>query len=103
MTELRQVALGASQLKISAIGFGAMHLANTSRCTPEHATSVIHRVLDLGITLIDTSDRYCHDENDAHINEKQIAAALATYAGDTSRVCVATKGGMLRPGGMWVR
>jgi|CXWL01.1.fsa_nt_gi aryl-alcohol dehydrogenase-like predicted oxidoreductase len=103
MTELRQVALGASQQRISAIGFGAMHLANGERCTPENATSVLHRALELGVTLIDTADRYCRDETDAHINEKQIAAALATYAGDISRVCVATKGGMLRPGGMWVR
>ena len=64
---------------------------------------VVHRVLDLGVTLLDTSDRYCQDETAAHINEKQIAEALSTYSGDASAVCVATKGGMLRPSGMWVR
>lgn len=103
MAKLRQVALGASGTTISVVGFGAMHLAIGKRGAPEDVTNLLHHVLDCGITLIDTSDRYCHDEADIHLNEKQIATALATYSGDTSRICVATKGGLLRPGGMWVR
>ena len=103
MSLLDTVQLGESNVNISRMGFGAMHLADAASCSPEAATTVLHRVLELGVTLIDTADRYCTNESDAHCNERQIAAALSTYTGDASTVCVATKGGMLRPGGKWVR
>jgi len=103
MTELRQVSLGSSNTQISAIGFGAMHLAYESDCTDAVAEQVLHAVIGLGVTLIDTADRYCRDERDAHSNERQIASALRSYHGDTSSICVATKGGMLFPDGKWVR
>jgi aryl-alcohol dehydrogenase-like predicted oxidoreductase len=64
--------------------------------------AVIHAALDAGCTLLDTADVYCHDENDIGHNERLIAAALRTWPGDRSRVVVATKGGMRRPGGAWI-
>src|SRR5262245_41309532 len=56
---------------------------------------------DAGITLFDTSDAYCWDQDDVGHNERLIARALAAWHGDRSRVLVATKGGLTRPGGRW--
>ena len=89
--------------KISAIGLGAMPLSRSGRPSEPDAISVIHKALDLGVTLIDTSDAYCKDESDKHHNESLIAKALQEYSGDTSSVTVATKGGLLRPEGRWTR
>lgn len=103
MSKLRQAALGTTDIQISVIGFGAVHLAYQPHCTGNTAEHVLCRVIDLGVTLIDTADRYCQDEADAHANERQIASALRSHPGDTSEICVATKGGMLFPDGRWVR
>ena len=72
--------------KISAIGLGAMPLSLSGRPAEEDAIAVIHKALDLGVTLIDTSDAYCKDESDKHHNESLIAKALQEYSGDTSIV-----------------
>lgn len=90
-------------LKISAIGLGAMPLSLTGRPSEQEAIAVIHKALDLGVTLIDTADAYCQDESDKHHNESLIAKALQQYSGDTSSVTVATKGGLMRPQGSWTR
>jgi aryl-alcohol dehydrogenase-like predicted oxidoreductase/predicted kinase len=65
------------------------------------AIAVLHAALDAGVTLLDTADVYCWDDDERGHNEKLIARALATWQGDRSRVIVATKGGMTRPGGRW--
>jgi aryl-alcohol dehydrogenase-like predicted oxidoreductase/histidinol phosphatase-like enzyme/predicted kinase len=62
---------------------------------------VLHAALEAGITLLDTADAYCWDDGDRGHNERLIARALATWSGDRSRVTVATKGGIIRPGGRW--
>ncbi|MGK7916581.1 MAG: aldo/keto reductase [Prochloraceae cyanobacterium] len=51
-------------LKISAIGLGGMPLSLTGRPSEAEAIAVIHKALDLGVTLIDTADAYCQDESD---------------------------------------
>jgi aryl-alcohol dehydrogenase-like predicted oxidoreductase/predicted kinase len=66
------------------------------------ATAVLHAALDAGIDFFDTADAYCRDEADNGHNERLIAGALATRPGGRSRVRVATKGGLTRPGGRWV-
>ncbi|WP_036486371.1 aldo/keto reductase [Myxosarcina sp. GI1] len=91
------------ELKISAIGLGAMPLSISGRPSESDAIAVIHQALDSGVTLIDTADSYCQDESDKHHNEKLIAKALQQYQGDTSAVTVATKGGVIRPQGSWQR
>jgi len=78
-----------------------MPLSIQGRPSEEQAIEVIHRALDLGVTLIDTADSYCLDENDKHHNEKLIAKALSLYSADTSSIIVATKGGLMRPQGRW--
>src|SRR5215207_948403 len=89
-------------LTVSAIGLGAMPFA--TREAAGRAERTIHAALDAGVTLIDTADAYTPDPSDLGFNERQVASALASYGGDTSRVLIATKGGHTRtPGGGWGR
>jgi aryl-alcohol dehydrogenase-like predicted oxidoreductase len=100
---MQQVKLGRTDLEVSVIGIGGMPMSLSGR--PDEATSVaaIHRALELGVTFIDTADAYCIDEGDKHHNETLIARALASFPGDTSKVVVATKGGLMRHEGRWPR
>ena len=87
---------------VSAIGLGAMPLSTKEpRPSPEDAEAVVHAALDAGVTLIDTADAYARDESEFGHNESLVAAALASYGGDTSSVLVATKGGHTRRGTDW--
>jgi aryl-alcohol dehydrogenase-like predicted oxidoreductase len=95
--------LGNTDLSISAIGLGGMPMSLNNRPTESQAIAVSHRALALGVTLIDTADSYCKDESDKHHNERLIAKALQQYQGNTSQVTVATKGGLMRPDGNWIR
>ena len=95
--------LGNTDVTISSIGLGGMPMSLSGRPPESQAIEVIHRALDLGVTLIDTADSYCKDEPDKHHNEQLIHKALQQYQGDVSHVTVATKGGMMRPNGDWTR
>jgi aryl-alcohol dehydrogenase-like predicted oxidoreductase len=95
--------LGNTSVWISAMGLGGMPLSLSGRPSEWEAIAVVHRALDLGITILDTADSYCQNETDKHHNESLIAKALQQYAGDTSQVIVATKGGLMRPHGSWTR
>lgn len=95
--------LGKTDINISVIGLGGMPMSLSSRPPEKQAIAVIHRALDLGVTLIDTADSYCQDESDKHHNERLICKALQEYTGDTSQIKVATKGGLMRPHGSWTR
>lgn len=95
--------LGNTDVTVSAIALGGMPMSLSSRPPESQSIQVIHRALDLGVTLIDTADSYCKDESDKHHNEKVIAKALQEYSGDASKVTVATKGGLMRPNGAWTR
>jgi len=95
--------LGKTGVFVSAIGLGGMPMSIYNRPPESDSIQVIHRALDLGITFIDTADSYCKDESDKHHNERLIHKALSTYAGDTSQVVVATKGGLMRPNESWTR
>jgi len=79
-----------------------MRLSTAADRDEGRAVAVIHAALDAGATLLDTADAYCHDESDLGHNERLVARALATWPGDRSRLIVATKGGIRRPGGAWV-
>ncbi len=93
--------LGPTGLDLSSIGLGGMPMSISGRPSEAQSIAVIHRALELGVTLIDTADVYCLNDDDLGHNERVIAKALATYAGDRSRVLVATKGGLERPNGAW--
>lgn len=89
-------------VKVSAIGLGAMPMSVEGRPDEDRSLQTIHRALDLGITLIDTADAYGLGADEVGHNERIIAKGLATWSGDASEVLVATKGGHTRgPGGGW--
>ena len=94
-------SLGRNAPQVSAVGYGGMHLSIQNRPPEEQALRVIHAALDAGVTLIDTADVYCLDDNEIGHNERLISRALRTSQADRQGLSVATKGGMRRPGGRW--
>ena len=84
------------------IGLGSMRLSTERDRDEARGLAVLHAALDAGITFFDTADAYCWDETETGHNERLIAQALAAWSGDRSRIIVATKGGLTRPGGRWV-
>src|SRR5262245_55894579 len=85
--ETRQ--LGSRGPQVSAIGFGAMSIGladvYTSSVHDDQAVALIHRALDLGVTLIDTADVYGS-------SEIQVGKALK---GRRESVVLATKFGFV--------
>ncbi|MFF4352641.1 aldo/keto reductase [Streptomyces sp. NPDC001530] len=89
-------------LRVGAIGLGAMPLSIEGRPDEARALATVHAALDAGVTLLDTADSYHLPGADPGHNERLVARALATYGSDTSEVLVTTKGGRGRPAdGSW--
>jgi len=88
---------------MTRIALGCMRLSTEGDRDDARSLAVIHAALDAGIALLDTADAYCLAADDAGHNERLIARALASWSGDRSRVRVATKGGLVRPRGEWIR
>ena len=80
-----------------------MPLSIAGRPPPDQAIQVILAALDSGETLIDTADVYCLDQTDIGHNERLVAEALSQWPGEHDSIVVATKGGLVRPGGRWER
>ena len=53
---MKQRTLGRSGLQVSVVGLGCNNFAN--RIDLEASRKVVHKALDLGITLLDTADNY---------------------------------------------
>jgi aryl-alcohol dehydrogenase-like predicted oxidoreductase/histidinol phosphatase-like enzyme/predicted kinase len=83
------------------IGLGCMRLSTEPDRDEARSLAVLHAAFDAGVTFFDTADAYCWDDSERGHNERLIATALATWPGDRSRIRVATKGGLTRPGGRW--
>jgi aryl-alcohol dehydrogenase-like predicted oxidoreductase/histidinol phosphatase-like enzyme len=81
---------------------GCMRLSTAADRDEMRAITVIHAALDAGVRLLDTADAYGRDASDVGHNERLIARALAAWPGDRGAVVVATKGGMIRPNGLWI-
>jgi aryl-alcohol dehydrogenase-like predicted oxidoreductase len=81
--------LGRSGPETGAIGLGCMGMSEFYEPVPEHeAIATIHRALELGMTLIDTSDMYGRGEN-----ERLVGRALRDRR---ERAVLATKTGIVR-------
>jgi len=78
---------------VGRLGYGAMRLCGPGVWgepgDPEAARTVLRRVVELGVTFIDTSDAYGPE-----VNERFIADTLHPYP---EGLVVATKGGLTRP------
>ena len=88
--------------EVSAIGLGAMPLSMNNDGvypTPDEAVATVHAALDAGVTLIDTADIYAPAWNEVGHNERIVAEAVRTWAGDASGVFLTTKGGITRAEG----
>ena len=79
-------------VQVGAIGLGEMPLSVEGRPDEERAIRTVHAALDAGVTLIDTADAYCQNDDMGH-GERLVARALR---GRTEDVLVATKGGHTR-------
>ncbi len=92
--------LGTTNEPIPSIGFGGMPLSIQGRPPEEVGRRVLHAAIDAGMTLIDTADVYCLDDNDIGQNERLIASVVNERP-DRDRIRVATKAGLRRPRGSW--
>ncbi|MEU6324775.1 aldo/keto reductase [Streptomyces sp. NPDC047009] len=84
-------ALGSQGLHASVLGLGCMGMsAMYGGTTEKEARSVIHRALDLGVNMLDTSDAY-----GPYTNEELVGRAIA---GRRDEVVISTKFGAAIPG-----
>jgi len=88
-----------AQLPVGHIGFGAMRITGQGVWGPprdeSEAIALLRRVVDRGVSFIDTADSY-----GPGVSETLIAKALYPYPAE---LVVATKGGLTRPGAdRWV-
>src|SRR5882757_781313 len=86
---MRSRHLGSDGMVTSAIGFGCMGLSQGYGPTDDdESVRVIHRALELGVTMLDTAMSYGLGHN-----ERLVGRALAGHCGP---VQVATKFGIVR-------
>ncbi len=95
-----EVSGGSARERPAAMG--CMRLSTDPDRDDARAIATLQAALDAGVTLLDTADAYGRDASEIGHNERLIARALAAWKGDATRVRVATKGGLTRPGGRWV-
>src|SRR2546425_12267203 len=92
---MEQRPLGSQGLVVSALGLGCMGMSEFYGGHDDaESIATIHRAIDLGITLLDTSDSY-----GPKTNEQLVGRAIKDRR---DRVAVATKFGFVRrPDGSW--
>jgi aryl-alcohol dehydrogenase-like predicted oxidoreductase len=95
---MHHTTLGSTGESIPVVGFGGMPLSIQGRPGEEQGREVLRAAIDAGLTLIDTADVYCLDDDDIGHNERLIAAVAKERDG----VRIATKAGLRRPRGAWV-
>lgn len=93
-TSARDTFTLGGDLEVRRLGFGAMRITGEGVWGPpkdrDAAKRLLHRVLDLGINLIDTADAY-----GPNVSEELLAEALHPYP---QGLVIATKGGLTRGG-----
>ena len=94
--EMERRTLGSSGAEVSALGLGCMGMSEFyGPSDDEVSVGVIHRAIELGITMLDTADVY-----GPHTNERLVGRAIADRRDE---VFLATKFGQIRgPDGAFV-
>ena len=86
---IQNVKLGSQGLEVSRQGLGCMGMSEFyGEADEAESVATIHRALELGVTLLDTSDIY-----GPFTNERLVGRAIADRRGD---VMLATKFGIVR-------
>lgn len=86
-----------------ALGLGAMRLATAGHPPADVALAIMRHAFDRGLRLVDTADSYGVDQADMHAGERLVRQAIAGWSSaDRDQVLVATKAGLVRPGGRWL-
>src|SRR5712691_7218165 len=88
---------------LARLGMGCMRLSSEGARDEAGGIAVLHAALDAGVRFFDTADAYCRNDGDVGHNERLLRRALGAWSGDPAGVTVATKGGLRRPDGRWVR
>ncbi len=93
---LATAPLGETGHAITRLGFGAAHIASGlgGAVGEDESIALVHRLLDLGITYMDTAPLYGAGES-----ERRLGRALKSYRG-AGQAFIATKVGHL-PDGSW--
>lgn len=86
---MKQRSLGKSGLQVSEVGLGCNNFGG--RTDLEASRTVVHRALDLGITLFDTADVYPVHGGDRGSSEKILGQSLGNRRKD---IVLASKFGM---------
>ncbi|MDT7797524.1 MAG: hypothetical protein QOI78_957 [Actinomycetota bacterium] len=95
---MRQTYLGSTDLKVSAIAFGTWAFGGDwGAVDVEESTAVIHRALELGITLFDTARGYGFG-----VAERLLGNALR-HRVQREDIVIATKGGLRMDGDTLIR
>jgi aryl-alcohol dehydrogenase-like predicted oxidoreductase len=89
---MRHRPLGRTGLTVSEIGFGCASYWGLSRFDEGEAVRLVHRALDLGITLFDTAPGYSRGEAEPRLGR-------ALRGRNVSGLVVATKVGTFHAGG----
>lgn len=99
---MKSRSLGPNTVQVGVVGYGAWPLSDSNpRPSEDEAIRVIHAALDGGATLVDTADAYCLHQGEVGHNERLVGKAMASWSGPREDVTVATKGGFIRPDGVW--
>ncbi|ASM05217.1 aldo/keto reductase [Serratia marcescens] len=87
---MQQRKLGSHGPVVSALGLGCMGMSDfySTGADRQEAIAMLHRALELGVTLLDTADMY-----GPHTNEELVGEAIK---GKRQQVFLATKFGILR-------
>lgn len=91
---MRMKTLGKSGLKVSVVGLGCNNFG--MKCDQAQTDAVVHRALDLGITLFDTADIYGNRGG----SETMLGKALGARRKD---IVLATKFGMAMGDGEYMK
>ncbi len=92
MTHIATRALGTQGLRVGAVGLGCMGMSDfygdAAQRSEAQGIAVIHRALEIGVTMLDTSDMY-----GPHTNEQLVGRAIRDRR---DKAVLATKFGILR-------